>query len=139
MKACFKCRQKKSLNAFYEHSQTADGYLNKCKDCTKIDTQENRKKNINHYRNYDKNRGNRQDKGYVNEWRKSNPRKYKVQTMVGNYLRDGKIIKQGCEICGRKKDVHAHHDDYSKPLDIRWLCPPHHKQWHDENGEGING
>jgi hypothetical protein len=30
-------------------------------------------------------------------------------------------------------------DDYLKPLSVRWLCTAHHAQWHDENGEGVNG
>lgn len=42
-----------------------------------------------------------------------------------------------CNKCGEEK-VHAHHDDYDKPLKIRWLCTIHHKQWHSVNGEALN-
>jgi len=42
----------------------------------------------------------------------------------------GEIIKQPCEICGEKK-AHAHHDDYRKPLKLRWLCRSHHMQFHN--------
>jgi len=41
-------------------------------------------------------------------------------------------------VCGSSEYIHAHHDDYDKPLDVRWLCAAHHKQWHDENGEAKN-
>lgn len=41
----------------------------------------------------------------------------------------GKIEKTGCEVCGAS-GVEAHHDDYSKPLAVRWLCPPHHREHH---------
>ena len=55
-KKCFKCDTEKSINEFYRHPGTKDGYLNKCKECTKKDTIENYRKNIKHYSDYDKNR-----------------------------------------------------------------------------------
>lgn len=42
-------------------------------------------------------------------------------------LRRGELTKQPCEVCG-DPDVEAHHDDYAKRLDVRWLCRPHHTQ-----------
>ena len=56
MKKCFKCNIEKELTYFYKHSQMGDGHLNKCKDCTKIDTKKNRKENLDYYRDYDKKR-----------------------------------------------------------------------------------
>ncbi len=41
----------------------------------------------------------------------------------------GKLLRQPCEVCGESK-VDAHHDDYSKPLEVRWLCRLHHRQHH---------
>lgn len=41
----------------------------------------------------------------------------------------GKIAREPCEICG-SLPVEAHHDDYSQPLSVRWLCPTHHREHH---------
>lgn len=41
----------------------------------------------------------------------------------------GHLVRQPCEVCAAEK-VQAHHDDYSKPLDVRWLCRPHHDEHH---------
>ena len=46
-----------------------------------------------------------------------------------------------CEHCGEKPPpfadgrtaIQAHHDDYQRPLQVRWLCQPCHHQWHTEN------
>lgn len=64
--------------------------------------------------------------------RKANPEKERAHWTVGNALRYGKLVKKPCEICGSARYVDAHHDDYSKPLDVRWLCRSHHVLHHEE-------
>lgn len=129
MKTCFKCGETKGLSEFYRHPNASQGCLNKCKECTKIDVRANRAKRIEYYREYDRGRGNRQ----------RNPNKTRAQNMVNNAVRDGRLHKGPCEICGSVYRIHGHHDDYAKPLNVRWLCAAHHKEWHTRNGEGING
>jgi hypothetical protein len=110
----------------------------KCKECRKARVRENRKYKIEHYRQYDRKRGNRQPAEYLAEYRKKYPNKYRAHTLLNNHLRDGNISKKPCEVCGSSIGAHGHHDDYLVPLDVRWLCAVHHSQWHQVNGEGAN-
>tara|TARA_R110000850_G_scaffold28520_1_gene79668 strand:- start:78 stop:497 length:420 start_codon:yes stop_codon:yes gene_type:complete len=138
MKNCFKCGEDKPLTEYYKHKQMGDGYLGKCKSCTKKDSTNHRNDNIEKIRKYDRKRGNRQAPEYVKSLRIKYPNQYKSQNMVSNSIRDGKLFKKPCEVCGSENNVHAHHDDYLEPLNVRWLCAAHHKQWHRDNGEGLN-
>ena len=60
------------------------------------------------------------------EDRKNFPEKHRARKMVGRAVKSGKLVRGLCEMCGHST-VEAHHDDYSKPLDVRWLCRYHHR------------
>lgn len=156
-KKCFKCGEVKALSAFYKHKQMADGRVNKCKDCTKEDVRKNYRKNIDHFKEYDRKRamlpervkaradyqkteaGKDSVKKSKIKWRDKNPVKYRAARIVGNAVRDGKLEKpESCSNCGKGGRIHGHHCDYAKPLDVMWLCPKCHNDWHRENGEGLN-
>jgi ribosomal protein S27AE len=62
-------------------------------------------------------------------WRKNNPDKVRAHWIVANAIRYGKLKRQPCEKCGNPKS-HAHHKDYSKPLEIEWLCHDCHWKAH---------
>lgn len=68
------------------------------------------------------------DEGYRNQ---VNARKE-----VTKAIRDGILIPQPCEVCDYMK-TDAHHDDYTKPLDVRWLCRSHHVLHHSRNIDQI--
>jgi hypothetical protein len=127
---CKSCLINKPLAEFYANDSS-------CKDCRKSKVSANRLANIDYYRAYDRARGNRQDKGYLKQYRADNPSKYKAHNTVNNAIRDGNLFSQPCETCDDVQSV-AHHDDYAKPLNVRWMCQAHHKQWHRDNGEGLN-
>lgn len=128
---CKQCKFVKGDDQFYTSNQST------CKECIKANARANRRKRIDYYRAYDRERGNRQGLEYLRSYRKSNAAKYKAHCMVNNAIRDGKLLKESCEICD-DENVHAHHDDYLKPLEVRWLCPAHHHQWHAQHGEAKN-
>lgn len=54
------------------------------------------------------------------------PQRYKARYTLRNAIRLGKVEKGCCEVCG-SPDVEAHHDDYTKPLEVRWFCSLHHR------------
>lgn len=136
-KKCFKCGQVKSLSDFYRHKRMADGHLNKCKSCTKSDVGTHRNNNLERIREYDRARGSRQPPEYLVEYREKYPKAARAHRMVAYHLRAGNITKSACEVCGDSNPV-AHHDDYDKPLVVRWMCQSHHIQWHEANGPGLN-
>lgn len=54
----------------------------------------------------------------------------KAHSLVWEALRRGDLTKQPCEECGRVDKIHAHHDDYTKPLMVHWLCVSCHRKHH---------
>jgi len=139
-KTCFVCNMHLDISMFYKHKNMGDGHLNKCKTCTKK-YEKNRRQNPKFREkilSYDRARGFRQGYEYTKEYRERFPRKYKAHTLINNAIKKGLISQEPCEVCGSTDNLHAHHDDYSKPLIVRWLCASHHKLWHVENGEGLN-
>jgi len=72
------------------------------------------------------------------EYRAEYPKKYAAHSAVHCAKIKGVLVPGPCEICLSTDSVHAHHDDYDRPLDVRWLCPQHHRDWHKEHGEAAN-
>lgn len=133
MKICKECEEKKPLSGFYKQGKNLFG---KCKECIKRRVRNNRALKFDQYSKYEKNRYKQNENRRkrltksAKEWRLRYPEAYKAQTAVGNALRDGKIIKEPCSFCNSTSNVHAHHNDYSKPLDVVWLCAKCHHRIH---------
>lgn len=56
----------------------------------------------------------------------------RAQSVVNHNIERGQLRRQPCEVCGSTK-TDAHHDDYNKPLDVRWLCRRCHADWHSKH------
>ena len=75
-------------------------------------------------------------KTYYARYRKNNPAKYAAQYTVWNAKVAGRVTEPDrCETCGIEAALDAHHDDYTKPLEVRWLCrdchAAHHRQFNE--------
>ena len=149
MKKCTGCGTLKPLEQYYKHPATPDGHASKCKECAKAIVKAAREKNADKYRNYDKARALRPDRvaarseyaktengkaaakraraAYV----KKSPERRAAHVALGNAVRSGHVTPWPVcavpECCSKPE---AHHPDYSRPLDVVWLCSAHHKQAH---------
>lgn len=130
----------------------ADGYLNKCKDCAKQDTKKNRSQKKDYYSEYDRKRADLPHRKLLRDkicykwktdpelkkitaekrraWVQNNHVKRAAHIITNNAIRKGHLIKCPCEICGAIEKIEAHHDNYEEPLNVRWLCRPHHVEHH---------
>lgn len=133
---------------FYRSSR--GGFMSVCKACHRANVKANREARAEQYREYERQRANlphrvqaRKEYAKSPEGREAHrratrisnarhPVKRAARVLVGNALSSGRLVRQPCEVCGRGR-AHAHHDDYSKPLDVRWLCREHHAEWHRHN------
>jgi len=140
-KRCFKCGDTKPRSEFYKHSKMADGLLGKCKECTKRDvadrykTPEGRNRCVAYelVRSKDPER-RRKALEYQRRRRAVFPEKNIARQAVANALRAGRIERKPCERCGDNR-TQAHHPDYSKPLDVKWLCFRCHRE--GEHGQKV--
>jgi len=132
MKRCFKCGAEKPRTEFYRHPMMGDGLLGKCKPCTMKDARATRVTKNDYYIEYDRQRNlDPQRKARASESFKRcrNPERKKAADMVSNAVRDGKLKKHPCWVCGNEKSE-GHHPDYSQPLEVVWLCTRHHRATH---------
>ena len=135
-KQCFKCGRVLDIEEFYPHKQMKDGHLNKCKECTRKDTSVRSKLYADRVREYEKKRSKTTKrielrKKYVEKYRQEHPERVAIYLRVKRAIKSGKIIKpKCCSICGKECKTVAHHYDYSKPLDVIFVCQSCHKRIH---------
>ena len=110
---CSSCKEEKDPSFFHKDATHKTGCSTYCKSCKKI-------KDTAFIRT--------DYKTIKDKWRKQFPERKNAQAKVCRALKTGKLFKQPCFMCGEQAE--AHHPDYSRPLDVVWLCSSHHRQAH---------
>lgn len=148
-KICSHCHQEKSINGFGKNKSENDGYQHNCKICRAKQNKAYRQKNSKkiseiekNYRNTGKGKLARKkykinnpekikkiERKSTKKCRKNNPEKFRARNAANKAAIRGKLKKMPCEICG-KFPAEKHHNEYSKPLEIVWLCKKHHVEFH---------
>jgi len=125
MLICKQCERACQGSDFYASN------LATCKACIKENVRKNYAEKRAQYSKYDQERAQRPERKaamilYQRARRAREPEKYKARTAVKNAIRDGRLVRLPCK-CGNPKSQ-AHHHDYSKPLDVEWLCFKCHRE-----------
>lgn len=117
---CDTCKKEKSLDCFYKNKSKKNGIASTCKLCaTKL---------LDKHRKTSKFKRNALDR--QREYRRKYPERNRAHQLAQYARKKGWIVTRNtCEDCGEKKRLEMAHIDYSRPLDIRWLCTPCHREF----------
>jgi len=149
MKACKICCQQKPMDEFYKNSAMKDGYINVCKPCHNKRSVEWAKQNRDRINELTRKRRQTTDaklarkKECLSEEaivaRREAVRRYMLKRPYTNAahrfvrlaIEKGILVRPDvCSECDSKQFIEAHHDDYTKPDTVRWLCKSCHETWH---------
>jgi hypothetical protein len=68
------------------------------------------------------------------KYEKENPEKISAQRKVRKAVQFGRLIRsETCQICNKISKTHGHHEDYSKPLEVIWMCSICHLYHHQKH------
>ena len=144
---CTRCGSWFTKDNFYKAPRRSVGIKSECKKCHVKTSVESRNK-ANH-RKYQ--REWMKDSGYskrpevrererMRSKRRSRSLATKCRDILNDAIQHGIIQRPSlCPICGKQGDVEAHHDSYYRPLEVKWMCPLCHAEYHRNMnmGKGI--
>lgn len=118
-KRCWMCKRQLPVSEFNYSRVSLDGLVSHCRKCGK----EYKKQ---HYEANYSNFYNRQV-----EYRQKHPERRNAFAVIHKATYKGSIIRPDtCSKCGMSGYIVAHHDDYDRPLEVRWLCLSCDRQLH---------
>ena len=133
---CGVCKEFKPYEDFYKNKRTILGITYDCKKCHSKES----------VRLRDKDNARAKNCEYAKRARETNPEKFRererlrvrekdekylARRELNNAVKKGDVVKpKCCEECGREVRLTGHHEDYSKPLEVKWLCYKCHGKRH---------
>ena len=135
-KICSKCRSSKPLSQFVKDRRKPSGHASKCLDCKRVSDREfartyyeiNRDDELQRSKEY---RGSHPGYAKIYYEVKKGTQKQLARTALQLAVRQGHIDKpKSCQECGTRCNPHGHHEDYTKPLSVMWLCTKCHGMKH---------
>jgi hypothetical protein len=95
-KRCSRCGESRPRLRFYRDPRKRDGRRSACPPC---------------------------ERAYLIAWHAANPKAKAAHKKIENALKRGELVRPAaCEVCGREGRLDAHHEDYARPRDVRFLC-----------------
>jgi hypothetical protein len=132
MKSCTGCGIAKPLGEFNRDSRQADGLRNRCRVCTRAEMAAWRAAHPDAQRQWLAANRQRQVE-YDREQTARSPEKRRARRKLQWAVEVGTVVKPTtCSSCGGEGRIEAHHDDYTKPYDVLWLCVGCHRRMHME-------
>lgn len=128
---CSECDQWKPETAYYSDKRTPNGLKTQCKVChTRASIQSRDSENTK-----------RINREYMRRARETTPERFRIRERAASAKRDksdprvvardilNKAVKAGkikkpkiCQKCKKARRLTGHHPDYTKPLEVEWLC-----------------
>ena len=135
MKPCSVCKIVKPATDFQVRRASHDGRTAACRECLRTRDSKRcvfeREQRSAWYHEYSNGKGKSKADAARQGWDKRNAVKKAAAVAVNNAVRDGRLVKpMMCSRCPATERIHGHHPDYSKPLEVVWLCPLCHKAEH---------
>lgn len=138
MKTCKECGLEKPESEFYPN-KTHGVLFAKCKPCVSRYARKYRSENRPKIRKRENEYRRRMMSTELGRWkynqkrrrlRNKNRQKFIARNKLNYEKKVGRVMPKPCEKCGSTNNVQGHHTDYSKPLDVHWLCGFHHQLEH---------
>lgn len=126
----------KPLTDFYKHTGPGypDGRATRCKVCHLASTNAHKRANPDKVKKWHAAYVER-DPQYKTKrsriYRQRYPERNAAHVAVHEAVKSGKLNRpECCEMCNRACKVQGHHEDYSRKLDVKWLCDRCHIEVH---------